>query len=165
MTTALINRAKDEEGLALLVAVILLLMISAIGLTALQSAQDEAAGSGRSRRKTATLSAAISALELVERQLDVGDTGYPNADKIDLPNFMTDQWGGTTAVRTGTADTAAAQDIKTFKSSADGMANIGAKNTMIEGLYRANVVATDSSGGVVEVQAQYRVSLGSGGNY
>ncbi len=163
MTTALINRAKDEEGLALLVAVILLLMISAIGLTALQSAQEEAAGSGRSRRKTATLAAASAALELVAQQLDVG-AGYPKTDAINLPTFMTDQWGGNTAVRTGTADTATAQEIKSFKLQLPGNAlNVGSKNTLVEGLYRANVVATDSSGGVVEVQAQFKVRHGSAG--
>ena len=44
--------------MALLIAVILLLLMSALGLAALQHSGDESAGGGRSRRKDATLYAA-----------------------------------------------------------------------------------------------------------
>jgi len=40
---------RSEEGIALLVTVVLLLLLSAIGVTALQRAQDETVGGGSSR--------------------------------------------------------------------------------------------------------------------
>src|SRR5262249_22480211 len=94
----------DERGVALLIAVVLLLMVSALGLMALQSAQDEATGSARGRRKTMALYAADSGLKLVEQQLAASSTQYPNRNAITSSSVMQDQWGASTSIRTGEAE-------------------------------------------------------------
>ena len=51
-------------------------------------------------------------MEIVEQQLDVGQSLYPVTSPINLPTFLTDQWGGDTAVRTGSSTTATPQAIQ-----------------------------------------------------
>lgn len=154
---------RREEGMALLIAVVLLLMISAIGLTALQSAQDEASGSGRSRRKVMTLYAADSAMRVVEDNLNVTKSQYPDTQFMDDSSFMTDQFGKATAVRTGTTESMTPQAIiRIGKANCEGcQLNVNASNSLSYGIYRANLVATDNGGGVVELQSQYSVSEGA----
>jgi Tfp pilus assembly protein PilX len=155
---------RDERGMALLIAVILLLMISAIGLTALQSAQDEASGAGRSRRKTMTLYAADAGLKLVEDRLNVTTSQYPNTAVLEQSSFMTDQWGSSTAIRTGNSENPVAQPVlRLGRARSSGFAlNVNAANSIAYGIYRTGLVATDTGGGVVELQAQYSVSEGAG---
>ncbi|MCP4007806.1 MAG: hypothetical protein GY725_26790 [bacterium] len=157
------HRVRDQEGIALLIAVILLLMVSAIGLTALQSAQSESTGSGRSRAKVATLFAATAALEVVEQNLDQETSLYPSTAPIDLPNFMVDQFGGSTAVRTGTTDSATPQAIQLVGHTPGegGQLNVNSANTLSYGIYRANIVATNPGGSMVELQSQYSISEGA----
>jgi len=153
----------DQHGVALLIAVVLLLMVSALGLTALQSAQDEATGSARGRRKTMTLYAADSGLKLVEDQLASATSQYPNRNPISNSSVTTDHWGGTTSVRTGTAETSVPQAIqRVSKGSMEGFQlNVNASGSFSYGVYRTGIVATDTTGGVVELQAQYSVNEGS----
>jgi Tfp pilus assembly protein PilX len=153
----------DERGVALLIAVVLLLMVSALGLTALQSAQDEATGSARGRRKVMTLYAADSGLKLVEDQLAGATSQYPNRNPITDSSVMEDQWGGSTAIRTGEAKTPVAQAIqRVSKGNVEGMQlNINSAGSFSFGVYRTGMVASDSTGGVVELQAQYSVNEGS----
>ena len=160
-----IQTLRDEHGMALLVAVVLLLMVSAIGLAALQSAQDEASGSGRARRKTMTLYAADSALTMVEDRLNVAKSQYPDTGVINNTTFMQDQWGGATAVRTGNSENPLAQPIVRVGASSQAAAgyqlNVNASGTFSYGIYRTGVVATDQTGGAVELQAQYSVNEGA----
>lgn len=153
----------DEHGIALLIAVVLLLMVSALGLTALQSAQDEATGSAHGRRKVMTLYAADSGLKLVEDQLASATAMYPNRNPIAQSSVMQDQWGGTTAIRTGEAKSPVAQAIqRVSKGNVEGMQlNVNSAGSFSYGIYRTGMVATDSTGGVVELQAQYSVNEGS----
>jgi Tfp pilus assembly protein PilX len=159
-----LQAARDEQGMALLIAVTLLLMISAIGLTALQSAQDEASGAGRSRRKTMTLYAADAGLKVVEDRLNVGTGQYPNTAGVDVSAFMTDQWGGSTAIRSGNSENPVAQPIlRLGRAKCRGCPlNVNAANSIAYGIYRTGLVATDQGGGVVELQAQYSVNEGAG---
>ncbi len=153
----------DEAGIALLLAVMLLLFISAIGLSALQSAQGEAASGGRSARKVRTLFAADSALSLVRDQLNIGATQYPDIRAVDDNQFMQNSAGLFTEVRTGTSNNAVPQDIRFVgRARREGdQLNLNAGNTFSFGIYRTDVVATDPAGGSVELQAQYRVSEGA----
>ncbi len=156
-------RRPGEAGLALLLSVILLLMISAIGLGALQSAQGEATAGGRTARKLRTFFAADGALSLVVEQLDVGETQYPNITAVNDTQFVQSKEGFYTQVRTGTANNAAPQEIQFVgRARREGdQLNINAGNTFSFGIYRTDVVATDPVGGRVELQAQYRVSEGT----
>jgi Tfp pilus assembly protein PilX len=154
---------RDQHGVALLIAVVLLLMVSALGLTALQSAQDEATGSARGRRKVMTLYAADSGLKLVEQQLSTSINQYPNRSPITSTSVMQDQWGGTTSIRTGEAESPVAQAIQRIsKGNVEGFQlNVNAAGSFTYGVYRTGLVATDNTGGVVELQAQYSVNEGS----
>jgi Tfp pilus assembly protein PilX len=153
----------DERGVALLIAVVLLLMVSALGLTALQSAQDEATGSARGRRKTMTLYAADSGLKLVEQQLAASSTQYPNRNAITSSSVMQDQWGASTSIRTGEAENPVPQAIQRVgKANVEGFQlNVNSSGSFSYGIYRTGMVATDNTGGVVELQAQYSVNEGA----
>ncbi len=157
------SRRPDEAGIALLITVILLLMLSAIGLSALQSAQGEANAGGRSARKLRTFFAADSALSLVQEQLDISNTRYPDLTAVNDNQFIQSSAGLFTGVRTGTGDNAVPQQISFVgRARRDGdQLNINAGNTFSFGIYRTDVVATDPVGGRAELQAQYRVSEGS----
>jgi Tfp pilus assembly protein PilX len=154
---------RDQQGVALLIAVVLLLMVSALGLTALQSAQDEATGSARGRRKVMTLYAADSGLKLVEQQLASSTNQYPNRNPITSTSVMQDQWGAATAIRTGEAENPVAQAIqRVSKGNVEGFQlNVNSAGSFAYGVYRTGLVATDNTGGVVELQAQYSVNEGS----
>ena len=158
-----VGRRPGEAGVALLITVLLMLLISAIGLSALQSAHGEASAGSRSLRKLRTLFAATSVLNLVQDQLDMSDTQYPNITALSDPQFLQNRGGLYTTVRTGTGDNSVPQDIHLVgRARREGdQLNINSGNTFSFGLYRTDAVALDAVGGRVELQAQYRVSEGS----
>lgn len=157
------DERRDEAGIALLIAVILMLLISAIGLSALQSASGEASAGGRSARKLRTFFAAESAMSVVMQRLDTSTRQYPDITAIDEQQFVQNQYGGFTQVRTGTSDNAVPQDIRLVGHTRQkgGALNVNAANTFTFGIYRTDVVATDANGGRVELQAQLSVTEGS----
>ncbi len=111
------DKRRNEAGMALLLAVILMLLISAIGLGALQSATGESSSGGRSMRKLRTFFAADAGMEVVLRQLDTTQNQYPDISALDDQQFMQNSYGGFTQVRTGTADNDAPQDIRRVAST------------------------------------------------
>ncbi len=155
------DRRRDEAGMALLIAVILMLLISAIGLGALQSATGESSAGGRSARKLRTFFAADAGMGIVLRQLDTTASQYPDTNPLDEQQFIQNRAGGFTQVRTGTADNDVPQPIRRVGRSRAGALNVNSANTFSFGIYRADVVATDPAGGRVELQAQLSVSEGS----
>ena len=152
-----------EAGIALIVTVLLLLMISAIGVSALQSAGDEHALGASSRRKLGAVYAADAALSLISDQLLNGATPYPDLTPLDMPNLFTDDAGFAIAARSGTADTAVPQPIlRVGRTSTSGsQLNVNAANTISYGVYRVSVVATDSAGGRAQLQSQLTVPEGA----
>jgi Tfp pilus assembly protein PilX len=159
----------DERGAALLIAVVLLLLMSALGIAALQRSQDEASESGRSRRKDSTLYAAEAGLAVVQSNLLANyNTGTVPAFTIDQPNLVTDLYGNPIAVRSGRPENAAAQAIGATGAGAgespDGfLINMGTQNSQSFSAIRADIVATDAGNGTVHLQAQYRLHEGGGG--
>ena len=158
-----VGRRPGEAGVALLLTVILMLLFSAIGLSALQSAHGEAGAGSRSLRRLRTLFAANSVINIVQDQLDMSDTQYPDITALSDPLFLQNRAGLYTAVRTGTGDNAVPQEIHLVgRARREGdQLNINAGNTFSFGLYRTDAVAMDPVGGRVELQAQYRVNEGS----
>jgi len=160
---------RDERGMALLVAIVLLLLMSALGITALQHAQTEASASGRSRRKDATLYAGEAGLSMVQQRLLSNWGGGSMASfTIDEAALVSDGFGNPIAVRTGRPENAAAEAIGgsgTGRAEApDGfMLNLGNQGAQSFSAIRADVVATDSGDGMVHLQAQYRLHEGAGG--
>ncbi len=159
---------RDESGAALLVAVVLLLLMSALGITALQHAQDEASASGSSRRKDATLYAGEAGLSMVQASLLANyNGGTMPSFTIDEPALVNDGFGNPIAVRSGRPENAAPEAIVANGGAVetpDGyMLNLGSGNTQSFGAVRADVVATDGGNGMVHLQAQYRLHEGGGG--
>ena len=160
---------RDERGAALLIAIVLLLLMSALGISALQHAQDEASASGRARRKDATLYAAEAGLSLVQSRLLANwGAATPTSFTIDEASLVTDGYGNAIAVRSGRPDNAVAESVDIGGSGnsepPDGfMVNLGNQGAQSFRPVRADIVATDTNDGMVHLQAQYRIHEGSGG--
>lgn len=161
---------RDESGMALLIAVILLLLMSALGLAALQHSGDESAGSGRSRRKDATLYAAEAGQSMAQSRMFAQWDALAAADIfVDEPAMVTDAFGNPIAVRSGTPGPAglpatpakiddSANGIKSASKPKDGfMLNIGNANSRTFKSERVDIVAQDSGNGLVHLLAQYSV--------
>ena len=161
---------RDESGMALLIAVILLLLMSALGLAALQHSGDESAGSGRSRRKDATLYAAEAGQSMAQgRMFAQWDAMAATDIFVDEPAMVTDAFGNPIAVRSGVpgpaglpATPAPISDsdngMKSASKPKDGfMVNIGNANSRTFKARRVDIVAQDSGNGLVHLLAQYSV--------
>ena len=141
-------RNHGEDGIALLITVVVMLLLSAVAVTSLQRAQDENFGAGSSRRKVATVAAADAALNVVELQLRSGQTQFPDVSSLSNPDFLQDHYGFSTSVRTGTIDSSTPQPSQTVGSTykEGSQINVNAPNTFSYGVYRTGVVATDQGG-------------------
>jgi Tfp pilus assembly protein PilX len=160
--------------MALLIAVIVLLLMSALGLAALQHSGDEASGSGRARRKDATLYAAESGLAMVKAQVRdaLRVTGPDFTVVFDSPSIVEDTFGSPIHVRSGIpsggtlpATSGAIRINKEGKENAEGhMLNIGASSGS-SGFnpLRVDITAMDAGNGLVHLISQYRVYEGSKG--
>jgi Tfp pilus assembly protein PilX len=161
--------ARDESGMALLISVVLLLLMSALGLSALQHAQDEAVSSGRARRKDATLYAAEAGLALVqERLLSNWGAAQVAPFSINESSLVRDAYDNPIAVRSGRPENSTPAVIAPASGASaappDGfMVNLGNQGAQAFTPIRADIVATDQANGMVHLQAQYRVHEGSGG--
>jgi hypothetical protein len=153
-----------ESGIALVIAVMLLIMVSAIGLASLQRSGEDKLISAGSRRQTMNLAAAEAGLRLVQDRL-YEHAVNPNtllASTLDEPNFIRDSSGLMTAVRSGGIGDDAPGPIERLDGSAQGTSGYelsagratGAGNRAI---YRVSVTATDAGGGNAEVEAQFSV--------
>ena len=169
VTRSVFAGARDESGMALLIAVVLLLLMSALGLTALQHAQDEATASGRARRKDATLYAAEAGLAMVqERLLSNWGAAQTAPFTIDEASLVKDGFNNPIAVRSGRPENSVPQTIEAVGGGSaappDGfLVNLGNQGAQAFTPVRADIVATDQTNGMVHLQAQYRVHEGSGG--
>jgi hypothetical protein len=150
--------------MALLVTTLLLLVISIMGLTALQHASDEKVSAASSRRKLETLYAADAAINvLAERLENANAISTSLTQPMDEPTFMLTEFGFPISVQTGTPDSASPEPIyKVGRASGQGsQLNLGSGYTQSYGIYRASVVATHPSGARAQIQAQFLVPEGS----
>ncbi len=157
---------RSQQGIALIVTVLLLMMISAIGLAALRHAGDESVISASSRRKLTVIYAADAAMNIMAERLLGGDpTTATFLDPMDEPTFLMNTAGLPIAVRSGPADSAVPQPILRVGTAAGGggQLNIGSSATQSYGVYRVSIVAQDSGGSQAQVQAQFRVPEGAAG--
>lgn len=157
---------KGQDGIAVLVAITLLLLISTLVVTSLQHASQEAQGGGRARHQTRHLHAADGLLQVVVAQLSSGNPTNKQA-AINYNNFIQDPHSQVwTSVMTGLPEAGVSQDIS---KHGEGRAREGDQiNGSIRYFsYSVNVTATDftnTSGGRVGLQAQYAVLDQSGGS-
>jgi len=168
--TRLTSSVRDERGMALLIAVVLLLLMSALGVAALQHSGDESAGGGRSRRKDSTLYAAEAGQQMVQSRLFAEWNGMSSEGfTVDEPALVSDAFGNPIAVRSGSPGPAGlpaaaakcddtANQIKSNAKQRDGFAlNIGGLNSRTFRATRCDIVAQDLGNGLVHLQAQYAV--------
>jgi hypothetical protein len=153
--------------MALLITVFLLLVMSTVGLSAMNRARDDATMSGASRAKLQTLSLADAGMRMVEVNLltQLNTTGVVGSVTLDDPNFSVDPHGYKTGMKTGTPGSSVASPIQRVGAGiAEGsQLNVGQGGTFTNTIFRASVVATDPSGGNAQVQAQFSVREGSAG--
>ena len=166
--------ARAEDGMALLIAVVVLLLMSALGLAALQHAGDEASGSGQARRKDATLYAADSGIKMIQVSLlNNVSTSSTTPVTLDQPTLITDGFGNPIPIRSGApqngtmppAPVAVAPDPNQPSQPPQGfMLNQNSPNSEVFRPVRADVTALDVANGMVHLQAQFSV-LDSGSSY
>ena len=161
---------NEESGIALIVTVLLLLLVSAIGVSALNRAGDERLIESASRRRISNLMAAEAGMEIVRQKLEGISSNQAVLTQIalDEPALFTDPVSGTTtAVRTGVIGDPTIESV-----SALGPAPTQGGDEISEGknsasarrmVYRVNVTASDSSGANAQIQAQFSVRVNSGG--
>ena len=164
MSTSITDRKPGEAGIALIVTVLLLLLVSALGTAALQNAGNESNVSVNSRRKLTVVYSADSALNLVIGKLTT-NSQFPDTTPVDEPSLLTDDGGYPISVRTGDTQTTVPQPVlRVGRTTAPGsQLNINSSNTLSFGVYRAGVVASDSGGGRAQLQAQFIVPEGAAG--
>jgi len=167
-----------QSGMALLLTVLVLLMVSAIGISALNRAGDENAIASSSRRKLTTLQAAEAGLKLISDRFQPvpGQATVSVPAPLNEPNMIVDHSGFATAVRSGTIESSVPSQITRVGQTRDsGISENGeaaASELRISGggsgtgyrfIYRVEVVATDPGGGNVQLQSQFSVRDTTGG--
>jgi len=169
---------RDESGMALLIAVIVLLLMSALALSSLEHAGSEAMGSGSARRKDATLYAAESGQAIMRKRLeDFSISQSVSTKPISYYNAsaVTDGLGNPIEVSTGKPENGglpaapvALGPVAGSKAKArkgDDM-RIGGHNSTGGAMpWQSDVTARDAGNGLVHVQIQYAVDESSNGSY
>ncbi|HTO55447.1 MAG TPA: PilX N-terminal domain-containing pilus assembly protein [Myxococcota bacterium] len=180
MTPAISKRLtrdlRDQSGMALLISVIVLLLMSALALSALQHASEESTGSGTARRKDSTLYAAESGMAVYRTRLFNASYGTAGPDGLTLnePTLVTDSFGSPIHVMSGSPDNGDLPgggdtpspltiDKQSFippgyeknLQTNGGMSFMGAL---------ADITARDAGAGLVHLQSQFRIPSGEAGN-
>jgi Tfp pilus assembly protein PilX len=145
---------RSERGVALILTILLLLIVSAIGVSSLNRAGDEVQVGATSRRQLRNVAAAEAALKLVGQQLLTAQTATAAENPI-VENFSPEM-GLNTRVRTGFIGDGGAP-AKVELVGVSGQQLIVGQPGQGRRIYRVTVVAEDPSGGNVQLQAQFSV--------
>jgi len=159
--------SHDQDGFALLLTIILLLLLSALGIHALARAQDENLSAGASRSYVRNIAAADAGIKIALAQLQSSAGLAVNTDSIRVDEFYTNAPGLASKIYSGARDSSSAQPIEFIQYVAD--AGSGSQLNLGSGqggggqvaIYRVNIVAQDPGGGVAQVQAQLAVQAPS----
>ncbi len=147
---------KGESGIALLIAVLITLLVSALGIAAINHSGAEMSSTGRTRTGIATFHAADGGLGIVERQLS-------ETPLVVAPFNVT--FNGGYAVRSGAKSDATPQEIDSAGAGKppDGYSiNVG--SGYVSSLFRTEVTATGPGGSSIELEVKLsRFESGSGG--
>jgi hypothetical protein len=165
---------RDESGMALLISVIVLLLMSALALSALQHAGEESNGSGSARRKDSTLYAAESGMAVYRTRLFSATFGVSGADGLTLDEaaLVTDAFGNPIHVMSGAPDNgdlpgggmAAPINIDKTEFTPPGFEkNLQTTNSMGFQSALADITAKDVGNGLVHLQEQFRIPSSQAG--
>jgi hypothetical protein len=147
---------RSERGVALILTILLLLIVSAIAVSSLNRAGDELQVGGNARRQLRNVAAAEAALKMVGQQLLQAQSEQAAKAPIMVSNFAPDM-GNNTIVRTGSVgDDGYAKEIELVGYTEKALV-IGGQAPPGRRIYRVTVVASDPSGGNVQLEAQFSV--------
>jgi len=152
------RRMRDESGMALMIALLLLIVMSAIAISAVEHSGEDSAVSGRLRRATKMFHAADGGI-----QIAVGRVNQASPDTSPFTFTTTD---GTT-LRTGARSDTTPQPLVVLGSGPppDGFCvGVGAACYRRD-LYRAQVSALAGDGAASELEAQFGVLVPGTGGY
>ena len=139
-------RLGDERGMAMIVAVLVLLLLTAIGIAAIEHSGSEFAAGGRSRHITRVFHGADAGLEVVASKLS-GAIPNVTPTSVTLTDGTTVQSGDRTAI------TPQPLNLVGYGPPPDGYGlNLG--SGFSTEIYRAIVTASAASGSMVELEAQ-----------
>ena len=156
MSTQLLERVRREDGIALLIAVLLLLLVSAIGIAAIAHSGAELSSGGRARSSTVAFYAADGGLHVAINQIA--------QEPPDLTSFNLTLDDGT-AVRSGSrADGAPIALEKGGTGLPPEGFSLNTSSGYFSRRYRAEVTATSPGGATTELESQF-AKLEVGGGY
>lgn len=155
MTHTSCDRSRREGGVALLVTALILILISGVGISAIDRASQEALGGGRSRATTRSLYAADAGIEIALSHLS---DSPPLLDPLDLPV-------GVFTVQSRTRSESTPQQIEDggFGPPPDGY-EINVGSGYFNELYVLTVTAASPAGSSSEIEAKL-AKLTSGGSH
>jgi hypothetical protein len=139
---------REEEGVALLIAVLLLLLLSGIGIAAIDHSGADAAFAGSSTRTARILYMAEAGLHTAARQL--------SSAPANLSAFTISFDGGVITVRSGPRSAGSAQPIEQAGTGPppEGY-GVGVGSGFHSQLYRVNVTAAAQEGSSTELEAAF----------
>jgi hypothetical protein len=139
---------REEEGVALLIAVLLLLLLSGIGIAAIDHSGADVALAGSSSRTARILYMAEAGLHTAASQL--------SSAPANLSPFTLSFDGGVVTVRSGPRSASAAQPIEQAGTGPppEGY-GVGVGGGFRSQLYRVNVTAGGQEGSSTELEATF----------
>jgi hypothetical protein len=149
---------EGEQGIAMILTILLLLLISGIGIAAVEHSGNESIMSGSARRWTRTFFAADAGIQMALSQIA--------QTPPDLNQFTFQLENGATNVRSGSLADASAQPIESVGVGAppDGYSiNVGSGYQ--SRLYKANATAFGPASARVELEAKFAKLDSGGGGY
>ncbi len=163
------RRHPSEEGIALLIALLFLLVISALGVNALSRAQEENSSGASSRHRVVNLMAADAGIKLALNQLNSSSGFTLDTQPINIASLQGSSVIGATKIRSGVLGDPTLLPIEFIQYVADAKAGSQLNQGSGNGgggqiaIYRVNIVADSTAGGSVRVQAQLAVEAPSVG--
>ncbi len=152
----IVTDLEREEGIAMILAVLLLLLVTGIAISAIQHAGDESALTGSARRAARTFFAADAGIQVAINQLSQGTP--------DLTAFNVALEGGAVTVRSGTRADAGPMPLLAAGSGPppDGYSiNLG--RGFRSRLYRTGVTSLEQGGSSAELDVKLaRLQIGNG---
>ncbi|MFQ5698115.1 MAG: hypothetical protein ACE5IL_07505 [Myxococcota bacterium] len=149
---------KQEAGFAMLVAVLLVLLTSAIAISAIEHSGSESAISGRFRRSAVTFYAADAGIQVAVNRV--------NQNPPNMSGFTLTTADGTT-FRTGPKTAAGAQPLALLGTGPppDGYCIGTGASCFRTDLYRTQVAAFAIDGAATELESQFSVLQAGTGGY
>ncbi len=154
------SRRNSQDGIALLIAVLLLLMVSAIGVAAIDHAGEQNSVAGHARRTTITFHAADAGIEYGRERV------FHKPPVLEPFDITLDD--GQTGFYSGTRSDTSAQDVTppTSGPPPDGFSiNVGGPGGFVNQNTTLNVTANGPGSTTVELETRVSQTVAGFGRY